>query len=325
MKTTKMPLISAIHHFALDDGPGIRTTVFLKGCPLSCPWCHNPEAISPKVQIAFYAEKCIQCGDCSLACRAGAVSIKKPERIDRTKCSACGKCADACPTLALQRIGTYYPPHLLVEELLRDRIFHETSHGGITFSGGEPTQHMDYLSAVMKLLKQNGVHIALQTAGFFDLNKFTDELLPYLDLIFYDIKFIDSGEHKKWTGKGNKIILANFLKLTEKNKDLIIPRIPLIPGITATKENLVQIAEFIRAAGYDHYELLDYNSAGRAKRLPLGKSIPEAVKFLRWDEKTHERYRKIFADHFTNQNEGISRKGKSRCASLFQSSENIKK
>jgi pyruvate formate lyase activating enzyme len=224
--------------------------------------------------------------------------VNTAERIDRTKCNACGACADVCPALALKRMGVYYAPHLLVEELLRDRIFYETSRGGVTFSGGEPTLHMDYLSAVTKLLKQNGVHIAVQTAGHFDLNEFADKLLPRLDIIFYDIKFLDSGEHKKWTGKDNKIILANFLELTRQNKDLIMPRIPLVPGITATKDNLVQIAGFIRAAGYDRYELLAYNSACASKRLPLGKSVLEAVKLLRWEEKAQEQYRGIFVGCF---------------------------
>ena len=298
MKSAKMPLISDIHRFALDDGPGIRTTVFLKGCPLSCPWCHNPEAVSPEVEITYRAEKCIHCGDCDLVCEAEAVSMEAAERIDRTKCNGCGKCADVCPTLALKRVGIYYPPHQLVEELLRDRVFYETSGGGVTFSGGEPTQHMDYLSAVMKLLKQSGISIAIQTAGFFNLNEFTAKLLPYLDLIFYDIKLMDAGEHKKWTGIDNKIILANFLELSKKSRDLIIPRIPLIPGITATEDNLVRIADFIRHAGYDRYQLLDYNSAGQAKRLLLGKSVPEAVKSLRWEAESHEHYRQIFTNRF---------------------------
>ncbi|NTW07153.1 MAG: glycyl-radical enzyme activating protein [Syntrophaceae bacterium] len=302
MKAAKLPLISDIHRFALDDGPGIRTTVFLKGCPLACPWCHNPEAVSPEAEIAYHAEKCIHCGDCALACKTGAISMETLERIDRTKCNSCGKCADICPTLALKIIGVYYPPHQLVEELLRDRVFYETSGGGVTFSGGEPTRHMDYLSAVMKLLKQNGISIAIQTAGFFDLDEFTDKLLPYLDLIFYDIKFIDAGKHKKWTGVDNKIILANFLELTKKNKDLIIPRVPLIPGITATKDNLIRIADFIRAAGYDRYQLLDYNSAGQAKRSYLGKAVPDAVKSLRWEEKAHEQYRRIFNNRFFRSN-----------------------
>ena len=298
MRTMKMPLVSAIHHFALDDGPGIRTTVFLKGCPLACPWCHNPEAINPEPEIAFHAEKCIQCGDCAQACQANAVSMDTAERIDRTKCDACGACADVCPALALKRIGVYYAPHLLMEELLRDRIFYETSRGGVTFSGGEPTLHMDYLLAVMKLLKQNGVHLAVQTAGHFDLNEFADKLLPYLDVIFYDVKFFDSGEHKKWTGKDNNIILKNFLELTRQYKDLIRPRIPLVPGVTATRDNLVQIAGFLRAAGYDRCELLPYNSACASKRSSLGKSVLEVVKHLRWEEKAQEQYRGIFVGCF---------------------------
>lgn len=299
MSKLKLPLIFAIHHFALDDGPGIRTTVFLKGCTLSCLWCHNPESISPGTEISFHADKCITCRYCLKACRFSAINMNTVERVDRTKCRACGACTDACPTLALKKMGVYYPPDLLVEELLRDRIFYEASCGGVTFSGGEPTLHMDYLSAVMKMLKQSGIHIALQTAGFFDLQQFNKKLLPYLDFIFYDIKFLDSGKHESWTGKDNKIILSNFLELTKQNKKLIMPRIPLIPGITATKDNLLQIAEFIRSSGYDRYELLPYNAAGAVKRLTLGKHVPEALKFISWEEKTYEQCREIFAGFFS--------------------------
>lgn len=301
MKATKLPLISAIHHHALDDGPGIRATVFLKECPLSCLWCHNPETINPEPEISFSAEKCIACGDCEKACRHDAVSMKTAGRIDRTKCNACGDCADVCPTLALKKIGEYLAPAVLVDELLRDRIFYETSRGGVTFSGGEPTLHMDYLSEVMKLLKQNGISIAIQTAGLFDPDEFADKLLGHLDFIFYDIKFFDSREHRKWTGKDNIIILSNFQKLTRQTKAVVVPRVPLIPGITATKDNLVRIAEFIRAAGCDHYELLAYNSAGAAKRLILGKAVPEAVRFLHWEEKTDEKFRQIFAGCFPDE------------------------
>lgn len=305
MKQISKTLISAIQHYALDDGPGIRTTVFLKGCPLVCLWCHNPETISPEPEIAFQAGKCVSCGDCVKACRFDAIHLASAVRIDRTRCDACGSCADVCPARALQRIGNYLEPGALVFELLRDRIFYETSNGGVTFSGGEPALHMDYLSAVMKLLKENNIHIAIQTAGFFNLNDFVDKLLPYLDLIFYDLKFIDSGEHERWTGKGNAVILSNFLKLTQQNKDMIIPRIPLVPGITAKKNNLLQIADFIQAAGYEHYELLPYNSAGTAKRPLLGKSVPEPVKELYWKEKNDEECRTILAGCFSRGQAGF--------------------
>ncbi len=307
MMQIKKTLISAIQHYALDDGPGIRTTVFLKGCSLACLWCHNPETIRPEPEIAFHAGKCVSCGDCVKACLFDAIHLASSERIDRTRCDACGSCADVCPALALQRIGNYLEPGALVFELLRDRIFYEASNGGVTFSGGEPALHMDYLSAVMKLLKENNIHIAIQTAGFFNLNDFADKLLPYLDLIFYDLKFIDSGEHERWTGKGNTVILTNFLKLTQQNKDRIIPRIPLVPGITAKKNNLLQIADFIQAAGYDHYELMPYNSAGTAKHLLLGKSVPEPVKELYWKEQNDEECKAILAGCFSRVQAGCGR------------------
>lgn len=299
MTQIRKALISAIQHYSLNDGPGIRTTVFLKGCPLSCLWCHNPEAISPEPEMSFQADKCVLCGDCVRACRFDAVSLTAVERIDRTKCNACGNCADVCPSLALQRIGKYIKPGKLVDELLRDRIFYQTSNGGVTFSGGEPTLHADYLSEVMKRLKENKVHIAVETSGVFNLKAFVNKLLPYLDLIFYDLKFIDSRKHERWTGKGNAIILSNFLDLTRQNKDKIIPRIPLVPGITVKKNNLLQIADFIQAAGYDLYELLPYNSAGAAKRLLLGKPVPDKVKNLYWKEKNDEECQAIFDGCFS--------------------------
>jgi len=300
MKRTKLPLITAIHHHALDDGPGIRATVFMKGCSLSCPWCHNPETISAAPEISFSAEKCIACGDCEKACRQAAVSMKTAGRIDRSKCNACGDCAEVCPALALKKVGAYYAPEALAEELLRDRIFYETSRGGVTFSGGEPTLHMDYLSEVMKLLSQAGISIAIQTAGLFDLNEFAGKLLGHLDFVFYDLKFFDSRGHRRWTGKDNGLILSNFLELTRRTGAVIVPRVPLIPGITATKENLARIAEWIKTAGCDRYELLAYNSAGAAKRLPLGKTVPEVVRYLRREEKTEEQYRQIFAGSFSD-------------------------
>jgi pyruvate formate lyase activating enzyme len=268
------PLVCNIRHFALDDGPGIRTTVFFKGCPLSCTWCHNPESMSAEREIAFHPELCIQCGDCLAGCQDGAIRLQDGERIIRERCSRCGQCVEVCPARALRSIGTYYSVDECADFLLKDRLFYETSDGGVTFSGGEPTLHMDFLSAVMKILKKSSIHIAIQTSGMFDLSGFQAKLLPYCDLIFYDIKFYDAGSHRQYTGADNSTILDNFVYLVRHSDAEIIPRVPLVPGITDTEDNLTKIAHFLKTTGCNEYELLPYNPGGISKRRATGRPVP---------------------------------------------------
>jgi len=286
-------LITDIHHFALDDGPGIRTTVFLKGCPLSCAWCHNPEAMSPEREITFQKDLCIGCGECVEACPKGAILTNGEERVSRAVCTACGACADACPSTALRVAGRYYSIHELTEILLRDRLFYETSGGGVTFSGGEPTLFIDYMAAVARDLKKAGVHVAIQTSGYFDFGEFSGKLLPWLDLIFFDLKIFDPARHLKWTGASNERILDNFIRLKQISRVEIVPRIPLVPGVTATGENVAQWGNFLKAAGVAHCELLGYNSGGMMKRGFLGKALPEALEDAHPAPEEDERLRKI--------------------------------
>jgi len=267
-------LVFDIRRFALDDGPGIRTTVFLKGCPLSCMWCQNPESMHREAEIAFYPALCIQCGDCEKACPEKAAHMNHPGRIIRERCVACGACVEKCPSTALKIVGKHYAGKALAEELLKDIIFYETSGGGVTFSGGEPAVHMDYLREVMRELKKHAIHIAIQTSGFFDIREFRNKLLPSIDLIFYDIKLFDTRKHKEYTGVGNEIILGNFMSLAEDKKEIIVPRTPLVPGITETEENLQQIGNFVRNAGFGKHELLPYNPGGVSKMRSLGKPPP---------------------------------------------------
>lgn len=272
--SNRRPLVFDIRRFALDDGPGIRTTVFFKGCPLSCVWCHNPESISPRAEIVFHPTLCINCRACEEICPERAARMAFPGRILREKCIVCGACAEKCPSTALKIAGKYYPVNELVEELMKDRIFHETSCGGVTLSGGEPTLHMDYLSAVTRELKKCGIHIAIQTSGAFDVQEFRGKLLPYIDLIFYDIKLFDSQMHREYTGVGNEIIKNNFISLANDRKNNLIPRTPLIPSITAAKENLQQISRFIKNVGCKKYELLAYNPGRIEKMQAAGRSVP---------------------------------------------------
>lgn len=268
------PLIFDIRHFALDDGPGIRTTVFLKGCPLSCIWCQNPESQRAGPEMAFYPSLCIGCGECDTACQEKAIDLEYPKRVMRDRCTACGLCAEACPTTALKRIGQHYSVDILMENLLADHFFYETSGGGVTFSGGEPTLHMDYLSETAKELRRRDIHVALQTSGMFDLDKFKATLMPYLDLLYYDIKLFDPGEHEKYTDVRNLQILSNFTNLFHEPGIEIVPRIPLVPGITATAQNLKRIADFLRRLGCSRCELLPYNPAGLSKHLAMGRDVP---------------------------------------------------
>jgi pyruvate formate lyase activating enzyme len=269
-----LPLVFDIHRFALDDGPGIRTTVFLKGCPLSCRWCHNPESMSVEPELAFYPDRCIRCGSCRDICPELAITDGPPLQIDRLRCTTCGRCADICPTTALRMMGKEYPVDDLLEIILRDRHFFEASGGGVTFSGGEPTLGMNYLSRLLAALKAEGLHTAIQTCGLFDYDRFARKVLPFADLIMFDIKFIAAAEHRKYTGRDNESILKNFKLLASDAGSRILPRIPLVPGKTATPWNLMEIASFLADLGILRCDLLPYNPAGIAKRLAAGLKLP---------------------------------------------------
>jgi pyruvate formate lyase activating enzyme len=290
------PLVTDIHHFALDDGPGIRTTVFFKGCPLACAWCHNPECQSADPEIAFYSQFCLGCGDCYAVCPNGAIrGGDNALRIDREACTACGACADVCSSTALRMLGRRYSLPELMETLFKDRIFFEVSGGGVTFSGGEPTLFLDYLAAAAKALKTMGIQTALQTSGYFDLTRFTENLLPFVDLIYFDFKLFDSRAHRVWTGQGNELILDNFIGLARQAPAKLIPRIPLIPGITDREENLLRIGEFVKGAGYTDCVLLGYNGGGLYKRGLIGKPLPEGLRGVRYDPGAVARCRRIIS------------------------------
>jgi pyruvate formate lyase activating enzyme len=270
----RFPLIVDIKRGSLEDGPGTRTTVFFKGCPLSCKWCHNPEAMDPQSEIGFYPRNCIGCFDCERACPEGAILKEPQERIDRTRCTRCGRCTEACPSKALREIGRFYDGEELLEYLLRDRVFYEISGGGVTLSGGEPALWPEYAGSLLNALKLQGVHAAMQTSGYFDYPAFEYCMLPYLDLIMYDLKLINDQEHHRHTGRSNKKILENFSRLVEEPIE-ILPRIPLIPEVTASKENLEGIFEFLKGKGVKACDLLPYNSMGLSKLHHLGKAADQ--------------------------------------------------
>ncbi|HET9596932.1 MAG TPA: glycyl-radical enzyme activating protein [Anaeromyxobacteraceae bacterium] len=271
------PLVVALRRFALDDGPGIRTTVFLKGCPLRCTWCHNPEAMSPGPEVAFEAARCVECGACARTCPAEAITGRSAGRVDRRRCDGCGRCAAACPSTALRRVGEEMSAGALVAALLRDRVFYETSGGGVTFSGGEPTMHLAFVAEVARALRREGVHVALQTCGLFDLAAFRAQLLPWLDLVQFDLKLAHPAMHRRHTGRGNARIVRNFLALARETPSRVVPRVPLVPGVTDAPGNLAALARLVRASGCERHALLPFNPGAHAKREALGQAAPACI------------------------------------------------
>jgi pyruvate formate lyase activating enzyme len=280
-----LPLVTDIKRYSLEDGPGIRSVAFFKGCPLRCIFCHNPEAQDPYREIAFSAERCVECGACVQACPSGALDLQFPARIHRDKCDRCGKCANVCPADALRIVGKYYGVEELTEILLRDFEYYRHSGGGITLSGGECTLFPAYMEALLKGLKASGVHVALETSGCFNYTAFRRKIYPHLDLIYYDMKLADNRAHKKYCGRPNTVILRNFRCLMEEGGVEVHPRIPLVPGITSTDENLSGIASFLRASGAGKVWLLPYNPMGLAKCKTLGRPTPDLPeRFMKQEE-----------------------------------------
>ncbi|NVM52320.1 MAG: glycyl-radical enzyme activating protein [Candidatus Helarchaeota archaeon] len=263
--------IFQIQKMSTEDGPGIRTTVFFKLCPLRCVWCHNPESIFKEPSIQWFKAKCIGCKTCIEVCPQQAITLDRDGiHIDRAKCKCCGTCVEECPSTALKKLGEHQSLDTLFHEVEKDKVYYEKSNGGITVSGGEPTLQPEFILKFLIKCKDAGFHTALDTCGYASKQIF-EKLLPYVDLVLYDLKEIDSDKHAEFTGVPNEKILDNAIwlakKLDERGKAIWI-RTPLIPGFTATEENIRGIGKFIVEKLNNkivRWDLLAFNSLAQAK------------------------------------------------------------
>jgi pyruvate formate lyase activating enzyme len=264
-------LVFDVQRFSVHDGPGIRTTIFFKGCPLRCPWCQNPESLRPHAEIAFYADRCRGTGDCVAACSRRAVQ-RGAERILREQCDACGLCIPACPFGALQKVGRSVPLDALFDEVLRDRPFYASSGGGVTLSGGEPTMQMEFAGAFAQRCRESDLSVGIQTCGAFRWEAFAS-YLPLFEFIHFDLKLINPQAHRSIIGAENHTILANAGRLLEAGSAVLF-RMPVIPGYTDTKENLRDVATFLHEHRARKIHLLPYHPMGESKLPRLGFPIP---------------------------------------------------
>lgn len=266
-------LISNIQRFSIEDGPGIRTTVFFKGCPLSCAWCHNPEGMSSHPELVWYDVRCIGSRDCLSACPEDALElVPQGMVIDRQLCTACGDCVNACPSSALEIIGCEWTPEDLFAELQKDTVFYETSGGGVTLSGGEPMVQDDFVLAIASLCREAGIHLALDTCGTVNWERY-ERVLPLVDLILYDLKIFDPGRHQDSTGVENDLILENARRIAASGIPMWI-RTPVIPGYTADAANIAALGDFIAAdlPNVERWDLLAYTNLGQPKYHRLDRS-----------------------------------------------------
>ncbi len=260
-----------IERFAINDGPGIRTLVFLKGCGLRCRWCSNPESHTATPQLGYSVTSCIGCGRCVEVCEAGAVKVGKDRvHIDTGRCTLCGRCAAECPTQALSMLGREMRPEEILTEVLKDEPFYRRSGGGVTFTGGEPFEQALFLAETAKRCRENFVHVAVETCGAVPWDSIRGAL-DYIDLVLFDIKETDPDLHRRFTGEDNVRILNNYRAVAATGKKMIA-RIPVIPGYNDRDEHFNKTIEFLEAHTPGvRVDLLPYHRLGRPKYERLGK------------------------------------------------------
>ena len=277
-ENTKHPAVFSSQHFCLHDGPGVRSMVFFKGCPLRCAWCQNPESWRVSPEPAFKAHLCIDCKTCVDVCPQNAISA--PGIRDSQKCDNCFTCVENCPAEAMVRFGKNYTVDDMIEELRPEFPYMQNTGGGVTFSGGEPTLFPEFVRHLSKRLHDEGIHTALETCGYFDPQ--TDNgFLADIDLVLFDIKLYDESAHQKFCGKPNSDIKKNLTRFSAFSLDgtgpSVWPRLPLIPTVTDTTENLLAWAEFLKGIGISFLTLVPYHKLGASKRQWL--NLPPATDY----------------------------------------------
>lgn len=264
-------VIFNIQRFSVNDGPGIRTTVFMKGCMLNCLWCHNPESKSPRPQVFLSPRLCIGCGECIKACEKGFHSFSEDGKhlIDRAHCVLCGKCAEACVG-ALEMCGKEMTTEEIVKEVLKDKPFYENSGGGMTVSGGDPLFAPDFTLALLKEAKNQGLHTCIETSGFSRWEKI-EALIPYVDLFLWDVKETDSEKHMEYTGVNNELILENLHKLDAAGAKTIL-RCPVIPGYNDRAEHFAGIGALAESLkNVQEINIEPYHPLGQSKSEAIGE------------------------------------------------------
>ena len=258
-----------IQRFSLHDGPGIRTIVFLKGCPLSCKWCSNPESQNRKPVIMYKPGDCLHCGRCITACKLGAISPDNKTYIDRERCTACGECVNACPAGALVLKGKNMTVQQVIRELKKDATTYRRSGGGITLSGGEPLVQHEFAAELLKACKAQGWHTAMETTGV-GSQEAIETVIPYVDLVLLDLKHMDREQHRTFTGVGNELVQKNALRISEISGTVV--RVPVVPGFNYSVEAIEAIVRFAKTLmGVRTIHLLPYHSFGENKYGLLGQ------------------------------------------------------
>ena len=258
-------LVFNIQKYSIHDGDGIRTTVFFKGCPMTCKWCHNPESQSYRPSILQNTEKCTSCQKCTTICPEGAITYEDGKlKTSEEKCKLCEKCIDGCINNAREIVGKYYSLDEIMKEIEKDKLFYEQSGGGITLSGGEiMTQDMDYIIKILKKCHRLGYRVNIDTCGHAKFENF-EKILPYVDTFLYDIKHMDNDIHRELTGVGNELVLGNLRKLSENGAKINI-RMPLVEGINSTDEHIDEIIAFLKELKIYKINLLPYHNTGKSK------------------------------------------------------------